>query len=130
MDNTQLLFTVADRSYFALLKKEIHALAVEMGFSQEKAGKVDIVVAELVSNLVKHANGGHLLAKRIKHTRLGEGIELVSMDNGVGIPDLKRMMQDGVNNTSGFGKEGKVPLVAIFTHQAGSTYCFDQMLCH
>lgn len=105
MDNPQLLFTVADRSYFALLKKEIHALAINMGFGSEKAGKVDIVVAELVSNLVKHANGGHLLVKQIKDFRQGEGIELVSMDNGRGIPDLKRMMQDGVStkNTLGHG---------------------------
>lgn len=105
MDNPQLLFTVADRSYFALLKKEIHALAVDIGFSAERAGKVDIVVAELVSNLVKHANGGQLLVKQIKDKHRGGGIELVSMDNGSGITDLKRMMQDGVStkNTLGHG---------------------------
>jgi anti-sigma regulatory factor (Ser/Thr protein kinase) len=105
MDNPQLLFTVADRSYFALLKKEVHALAVDMGFNSERAGRVDIVVAELVSNLVKHANGGHLLVKQIKDKHWGVGIEIVSMDNGSGIADLKRMMQDGVStkNTLGHG---------------------------
>ena len=97
MDSSQLLFTVADRSYFALLKKEIHALALQLGFSNEKTGKVDLVVAEMVSNLVKHANGGHLLVKQIKDPQKGEGLELVSIDSGKGIPDLKRMMQDGVS---------------------------------
>ncbi|ANE50758.1 ATP-binding protein [Flavisolibacter tropicus] len=103
MDNEQLLFTVADRSYFALLKKDIHALAIKMGFNSERAGKVDIVVAELVSNLVKHANGGHLLVKQIKDNLGGEGIELVSMDNGGGIHDLKRMLQDGISTTNTLG---------------------------
>ena len=45
MDSCQLIFTVADRSYFALLKKDIHALASEVGFSSERAGRVDIIVA-------------------------------------------------------------------------------------
>jgi anti-sigma regulatory factor (Ser/Thr protein kinase) len=104
MDNPQLLFTVADRSYFAILKKEVHALAIKMGFSIEKAGKVDIVVAELVSNLVKHANGGQLLVKQIKDDQNGEGLELVSMDNGAGISDLKRMMQDGISTKNTLGQ--------------------------
>ena len=65
MDSSQLYFNVADRSYFALLKKDVHALAAEVEFSSERAGRIDIIVAELVSNLVKHGNGGYLIAKKI-----------------------------------------------------------------
>jgi anti-sigma regulatory factor (Ser/Thr protein kinase) len=101
----QLLFTVADRSYFAILKKEIHALSLSLGFSEERAGKLDIIVAELVSNLVKHANGGQLVVKSINDKVYGEGVELITIDNGPGIGELKKMMQDGVStkNTLGHG---------------------------
>jgi anti-sigma regulatory factor (Ser/Thr protein kinase) len=106
MDSTpQLLFTVADRSYFAILKKDIRAVSLSIGFSEERAGKLDIIVAELVSNLVKHANGGQLVVKSITDKIYGEGIELIAIDNGPGISELKRMMQDGVStkNTLGHG---------------------------
>lgn len=102
-EDAQLIFTVADRSYFALLKKSIHALAVEIGFSEERTAKVDIVVAELVTNLVKHAGGGQLIVKRIKDVVYGDGVELISIDNGPGINDLKRMMLDGVSTTNTLG---------------------------
>src|SRR5215204_5128502 len=105
MDNCQLIFTVADRSYFALLKKDIHVLAAEVGFSSERAGRVDIIVAELVSNLVKHGSGGHLLAKKVLDVNNGAGIELISIDDGPGIPNVKKMMEDGesTKNTLGQG---------------------------
>ena len=97
-----LCFTVADRSYFALLKKEIHAISVKAGFSDRKAGEIDIIVAELVSNLVKHGNGGWLLVKLIREQQV-EGMELISIDNGEGINDVSRMMADGISTTNTLG---------------------------
>ena len=90
-----LCFTVADRSYFALLKKEIHAISVKAGFSDRKAGEIDIIVAELVSNLVKHGNGGRLLVKLVNEQKI-DGIELISIDNGEGINDVNKMLADGI----------------------------------
>jgi len=97
-----LCFTVADRSYFALLKKEIHAISVKAGFSDRKAGEIDIIVAELVSNLVKHGNGGRLLVKLINEQKI-DGIELISIDNGEGINDVNRMLADGMSTTNTLG---------------------------
>jgi anti-sigma regulatory factor (Ser/Thr protein kinase) len=102
MDN-HLCFKVADRSYFALLKKEIRAVAVAAGFSESKVGEVDIVVAEIVSNLVKHGDGGNLLVKRITQDDV-DGIELISIDNGQGIADLNKMMADGASTTNTLGQ--------------------------
>jgi anti-sigma regulatory factor (Ser/Thr protein kinase) len=97
-----LCFTVADRSYFALLKKEIHVLAVKAGFSDNKVGEVDIIVAEMVSNLVKHAGGGRLLVKLVEEQHI-EGIEFISIDDGEGISELNRMMTDGASTTNTLG---------------------------
>lgn len=97
-------FRADDRSYFAILKKQIHALAVSAGFSENKVGEVDIIVAELASNLVKHAVGGQLLVKQIEENGL-PGIEIISIDNGKGMTDVSRMVADGVStkNTLGHG---------------------------
>lgn len=97
-------FKANDRSYFAILKKEIHALAVSGNFSERKIGEIDIIVAEMVSNLVKHAGGGQVLVKLMEENGL-QGIELVSIDGGPGMLDVSRMVSDGVStrNTLGHG---------------------------
>jgi anti-sigma regulatory factor (Ser/Thr protein kinase) len=96
-------FTVADRSYFALLKKEIHVLTVKAGFSDTKVGEIDIIVAEMVSNLVKHGQGGKLLVKLVTQQQI-DGIELICIDNGSGINDVNRMMSDGMSTTNTLGQ--------------------------
>jgi anti-sigma regulatory factor (Ser/Thr protein kinase) len=103
MDNpSHISFNANDRSYLAIVKKEIHQLVVRAGFGQKKINEIDIVVSELGSNLIKHASGGEILAG-ILPPGAGAGLELISIDNGPGIPDLVRMMKDGASTTQTLG---------------------------
>ncbi|HZH00514.1 MAG TPA: ATP-binding SpoIIE family protein phosphatase [Flavisolibacter sp.] len=92
-----------DRSYFAILKKQIHNLAASAGFGEARIGELDIVVAEMVSNLVKHAGGGQVLAKLIDEDGV-QGIEIISIDNGPGMTDVTRMVADGVSTKNTLGQ--------------------------
>lgn len=104
VNSTHVAFKASDRSYFAILKKEIHAIAVNAGFNDKKVGEIDIIVAEMASNLVKHAGGGQLWVKPVAENNL-KGIEIISIDNGPGMTDVSRMVADGVStkNTLGVG---------------------------
>lgn len=104
VNTTQVAFKANDRSYFAILKKEIHALAVKAGLNSKRVSEADIVVAEMATNLVKHAGGGELWVKPIVENDL-PGIEIISVDNGPGMADLNRMISDGIStkNTLGLG---------------------------
>lgn len=115
VSRTHLAFKVEDRSYFAILKKEIHALAVGAGFNEVRVGEVDIIVAELVSNLVKHAGGGQVWVKLIEENGM-QGIEIISIDNGPGMTDVSRMVADGVStkNTLGQGLGAMQRLSDVF----------------
>lgn len=97
-----ICFTVEDRSYFSLLKKEIHGIATKAGFGENKVGEIDIVVAEIVSNLVKHGKGGKLLVKLVQQDGI-DGIELISIDNGDGMADVSKMVVDGMSTTNTLG---------------------------
>jgi len=101
--NQHQRFLIPDRSYLSLTKRDITRLAESFGLSASEVGKVNIIVSELTSNLVKHSNaGGELLVKAIgKPTR---GIEIISLDNGPGMSDPQRMMEDGVST---FGSAGE-----------------------
>lgn len=95
------LFNAADRSYLAILKKEIHGMATAAGLTEHRTAEVDIVVAELASNLIKHAGGGEILVRTIDGNN--PGIELISIDNGPGMIDPQRMIDDGISTTNTMG---------------------------
>jgi anti-sigma regulatory factor (Ser/Thr protein kinase) len=98
-----LRLNAADRSYFAILKKEIHALAADAGFSEKRLAELDIIVAEIVSNLGKHANGGEIFVKLIE-LKKNQGIEIIAVDNGPGMSDVKTMMLDGTSTKNTLGQ--------------------------
>lgn len=103
VNRTHKLFNASDRSYFSLLKKEIHAIAVEGNFSEKKLGIIDIVVAEIVSNLSKHANDGKVLVKLVEENGI-QGIEILALDTGPGMTDVKKMMPDGMSTKNTLGQ--------------------------
>jgi anti-sigma regulatory factor (Ser/Thr protein kinase) len=115
VSRTHVAFKAEDRSYFAILKKQIHNLAAGAGFDEGRIGELDIVVAEVVSNLVKHAGGGQVLVKLVEEDKI-QGIEIISIDNGPGMTDVSRMVADGVStkNTLGQGLGAMKRLSDVF----------------
>ncbi|KIC93684.1 ATP-binding SpoIIE family protein phosphatase [Flavihumibacter solisilvae] len=101
-NDTHIVLKAPDRSYLAILKKEIHNVCVSAGFSAKKISEIDIIVAELASNLVKHAGGGELLVKLVEENNIA-GIEIISIDSGPGIADINRVMLDGVSSRQTLG---------------------------
>lgn len=98
-------YHIEDRSYLSLIKKEIAKEAEALGFSSERMGRLDIIITELVSNLLKYGQRKReLLWKPIF---IGEvaGIELLALDAGPGISNTTLAMQDGYS-TSGTAGEG------------------------
>lgn len=103
MDNaTHTSYCAEDRSYFSLLKKDINKKATEAGFDSKKLSELDIIVAEMTSNLLKHAEKGELLMC-ITGEKDEEYLELICIDSGPGISDPERMKLDGVSTTSTSG---------------------------
>jgi len=104
VNGVHLRLNAADRSYFALLKKEVHALAASAGFTPKRLAEIDIIVAEVVSNLAKHTTlGGELFVKLFEEKGV-PAFEIIAIDNGPGIRDIRGMMQDGVSTKSTLGQ--------------------------
>ncbi|SIT85850.1 ATP-binding protein [Pontibacter indicus] len=102
--NQHYRFTVPDRSYASLTKKDITRLAESFALSEGAVGRVNIIVSEMLTNLEKHTTqGGELLVKAIGKPI--KGIEIICLDNGPGMADPNLMLQDGVS-TYGSAGEG------------------------
>ena len=100
---THTSYFADDRSYFSLLKKDIHKKASDAGFADKKLAELDIVVAEITSNLFKYAVRGEILMC-IGGGKDKEYIELLSIDSGPGMADTSRMISDGVSSSGTLGQ--------------------------
>lgn len=95
-------YSLEDRSYLSVLKRDVHRLALQTGLGEKRIGEIDIVVAELGSNILKHGGGGEVLVMLTEQPV--PAIEIIGIDNGLGISDLGRMMQDGISTTKTLGQ--------------------------
>lgn len=97
------MFTaVADTSQVAEARRLVSAFAHHAGSPRELADKLTIVVTELATNLVKHAGGGHIHARRFDDAG-GMGLEVLALDRGRGMTDVGRCMEDGYSTAGSPG---------------------------
>lgn len=104
MDNSFTSYKVEERSYVSYIKREIHNHVLRGKFSETQAGKIDIIVSEISSNLVKHAGSGELLFRISDPDEKNSVFEILGIDHGPGIADTARMIRDGVSTTHTLGQ--------------------------
>jgi anti-sigma regulatory factor (Ser/Thr protein kinase) len=102
VDATHISFPASDRSYFSLLKKEIHRKAEEGGINITRLNEIDLIVAEMTSNLFKYGDDGEILMGLFSNNG-SPYVELISIDSGPGISNPGRMMTDGMSTTNTLG---------------------------
>jgi anti-sigma regulatory factor (Ser/Thr protein kinase) len=111
----QFAMPVTDASQVGEARRLITRLARDIGFDRAEAGKVAIVVNEIVGNLAKHSVQGELLFRSLKYGDIG-GIEILALDRGPGITEVAKCIRDGYSTTGspGTGIGAVVRLSALF----------------
>lgn len=102
VDATHIRYPANDRSYFSILKKDIHQQAKTAGFESKKLANLDLIISEMTSNLHKYAKGGEILAGLFNEGDQ-QYMELISIDHGPGMTDPSKMMADGFSSSSTMG---------------------------
>jgi anti-sigma regulatory factor (Ser/Thr protein kinase) len=95
-------YEASDRSFYALLRKGIHKQAVQADFPEVKIAYLDLIVAEITSNLDKYTNGGEVLCA-VQGLGNDQYVEIIAIDNGPGFTDVNTMMLDGISTGSTLG---------------------------
>jgi len=103
IEYVHLRFPIPDRSYQAVVRSELRRMAVSAGFEGHRLGEIEIIIAEITSNLVKHAKaGGYILAKIINEP--ASGIEFIAVDEGPGMFKSAQMIEDGRSTSKTLGQ--------------------------
>lgn len=77
-------------------------VAGELGFSARDCDDIALAVAELASNLLKHAAGGELRFEPMQSAGR-TGLRVESLDCGPGIADFERALRDGYSSVGSLG---------------------------
>ena len=97
-----MIQAVADASQIAEARRLATALSGALGFDQVGREKVAIVASELGWNLLKHGGGGRLIIAEFDDAD-GRGLELLAIDQGVGMADVARCLEDGFSTGGSLG---------------------------
>ena len=124
--NTTAAFQVHEASQVAEPRRAVLTLAHRLGFDEDRAGGAGLVATELATNLVKHAREGEILMRPLT-TAAGtiEGLEVVAVDKGPGIPDFALSRRDGHSTSGSLGQglgaiERQADAFHLYTHSSGT----------
>jgi len=84
------------------VRQAVRSDATTLGFNLVDQTKLVTAASEIARNTLDYGGGGDL---RIDHVRLGnrKGLRLVFHDDGPGIPDINRALEDGFTTGGGLG---------------------------
>lgn len=83
-------------------RQEGRALANQIGFSGSEQVLIATAISEAARNIIQYARSGEIILTRIQNSDK-VGIEIVARDQGPGIKDIRRVMEDGYSSSGGLG---------------------------
>src|SRR5690242_2897101 len=99
---TPVLMRVFSSAEIRNAEKRAGCVAAAVGFSPRDCDEITLVVAELASNLLKHAAGGELRLE-IAEVSGRKCLRVESLDQGPGIADFERATADGYSSSGSLG---------------------------
>ncbi|MBF4501177.1 anti-sigma regulatory factor [Savagea sp. SN6] len=76
--------------------------AKSIGFGTVDQARITTAISELARNIYLYAGTGKIEIRRL-HDGVKKGMMIISSDNGPGIPDVRKVMEDGFTTSGGLG---------------------------
>lgn len=96
------LITVTSDAGVMNARQKGRELAVTVGISGSDLTLMATAISEIARNIVQYAGQGEIEFRSV--VRAGKrGLLIIARDNGPGIPDIARAMQDGYSTSRGMG---------------------------
>ncbi len=85
-----------------MARQQGRALAARLGLSSTDQALIATAISELARNIVEYAGYGEIILELAQQGGR-RGIVVVARDQGPGIPDIEKAMQDGFSTTNSLG---------------------------
>lgn len=98
----ELALTIATDLDVLKARQSADRLSGRLRFNSGDRAMIAIVISEIVRNTVLYAHRGRLTLRLVRDGNR-RGLLIIVQDEGPGIPDLERVMQDGYTTSQGLG---------------------------
>ena len=85
-----------------IARQKARELAKTLKFSGSELTLIATAISEVARNIVTYAKAGQIVLQLVNHERR-RGIRVVARDQGPGIPDIARAMEDGFSTSKSLG---------------------------
>src|ERR1700742_2674171 len=99
IDSTEL--EVSDRSQVSSVRRAASDILRQRGFGENDLASAELIVTELATNLVKHAQHGAIIVTAAEGT--APFADIVAIDCGPGIRDVNSALRDGYSTAGSPG---------------------------
>ena len=93
---------IQEKADIVRIRQEVRAWTGEMGFGLVEQTKMITAASELARNTLDHGGGGAVRLEELESAGR-HGLRLHFSDEGPGIPDIDRALQDGYTTGGGMG---------------------------
>lgn len=100
--NREIVVSIGSDVDIVSAREQGRALAEKIGFSPVERTVIATAISEIARNIVEHAKRGSLILALCQHG-LKQGLQITARDEGPGIPDVARAMQDEYSTGKGLG---------------------------
>lgn len=76
--------------------------AKDLGFGNVDQARITTAISELARNIYLYAKSGTICIERVNQMNK-KGLRIKAMDEGPGISDIRKVMQDGYTTSGGLG---------------------------
>lgn len=97
-----LHFYITDPSDVAHTRRQVTEFAQTLGLTVTDVGNVALVVTEVATNILKHAQRGEIIVQGITQNQTN-GIELLALDSGPGMENVSTCLRDGYSTAGSPG---------------------------
>jgi anti-sigma regulatory factor (Ser/Thr protein kinase) len=103
--STAVSISIEESSRTAEARRTAREMALDMGMDEAGAEQVAIVATEVCTNVLKHAKRGQILLQTTtEESEAKTSLELLAVDQGPGMDNLDRCLQDGFSTASSPGQ--------------------------
>lgn len=88
---------INDRSKIMQVRTALAVGCRRLGMNPHQTGKVEIIAAEIMTNQLKYAVGGLLLFRIVKYKDQKVMVEILGIDKGPGMKDVRHYITDGIS---------------------------------
>jgi len=101
-DPNELRLTIIADTDVVEARQQGRALAAQAGFSSGEQTGIAAAIFEVARNILMHAQKGEIILGLVQN---GDrtGVSVIAIDQGPGIPDIARAMQEGYSTADGVG---------------------------